>query len=114
MIKSQYKDHLDWKKACPKDYVSAQRQGFLPQICEMMGWPEPQVKRAKWNDELENLRTEYTNKCREIVNEMKIDMDGHFVRGKKAAGVRVRKKAMELRRLTEEFRREFSKLRNEL
>lgn len=116
MSKSQYKSVSEWRKSNPKDYTSAYVKGYLPKICELMGWKPPQtkVRGAKWNDKLEVLRTEYINKCRDIINEINVDMDSYFVRGKKVSGVRIRNNTMKIRNLTDEFRREFSKLKNEL
>lgn len=36
--KSQYKSLSEWKKACPKDYDLAYRNGHLDAICEHFGW----------------------------------------------------------------------------
>lgn len=48
MNKSQYKSLKEWKKACPKDYLSAQKQGLLAQICEYFGWEyKPRIKWTK-------------------------------------------------------------------
>ena len=53
-MKSKYKSHLEWKKASPQDWSSAQCRGLLPEICEAMGWPLPKTRNINppgyWKD----------------------------------------------------------------
>ena len=113
-MKSKYETHLEWKKACPLDHAQAEREGKLEEICELMGWPPPQRNGSKWNDDLEKLRVEYLSTIETVRAELEVDTHDCFVMGNKTAGLRVRKNTMKLRKLSQNFRRDLSKLRGEV